>query len=312
MTDKTTTASGPSKDNLWHQTPEGQPRGYIQPQSLRELWFHTGTKCNLACWFCLEGSSPKADRIELLTLAGAEPFIHEAVALGVEQFSFTGGEPFVNPEFIRILSLALDHKPCLVLTNGTKPLRDQLSEVEKLANKPHALRFRISLDFPDPARHNKTRGRGNFELALASAARLHRSGFGVSIARHAEADESTPEKIDQEFLPFFRGAGLPESTPIVSFPELFRPGANPKVPSITENCMTTYKDENSRSEFMCSFSKMIVTKNGSGSVYACTLVDDDPEYDMGRSLVEAMGERIMLRHHRCYACFSQGASCSEF
>ena len=39
-----------------------QPRGYIQPGALRELWFHTGTACNLACPFCLEGSRPGDDR----------------------------------------------------------------------------------------------------------------------------------------------------------------------------------------------------------------------------------------------------------
>ena len=39
-------------------TPDGEPRGYIQPHALRELWFHTGTACNLSCPFCLEGSKP--------------------------------------------------------------------------------------------------------------------------------------------------------------------------------------------------------------------------------------------------------------
>ena len=36
----------------------GNPRGYIQPKQLKELWFHTGTICNLRCSFCFEGSKP--------------------------------------------------------------------------------------------------------------------------------------------------------------------------------------------------------------------------------------------------------------
>ena len=40
----------------WYRTPNGDPRGYIESAVLRELWFHTGTACNLACPFCLEGS----------------------------------------------------------------------------------------------------------------------------------------------------------------------------------------------------------------------------------------------------------------
>jgi hypothetical protein len=45
-------------------------------------------------------------------------------------------------------------------------------------------------------------------------------------------------------------------------------------------------------------------------VYACTLVDDDPQYDLGGTLAESMDERIMLRHHRCFSCYRFGASCS--
>lgn len=48
----------------WLQTPEGDPRGYINPHVLRELWFHTGTICNLRCPFCLEGSNPGNNRLQ--------------------------------------------------------------------------------------------------------------------------------------------------------------------------------------------------------------------------------------------------------
>ncbi|MGB9619253.1 MAG: radical SAM protein, partial [Armatimonadota bacterium] len=70
---------------------------------LCELWFHTGTNCNLACPFCFEGSKPRDNRLEFLTLEDVQPFVTEALDLGVERFSFTGGEPFVNPHFMRIL-----------------------------------------------------------------------------------------------------------------------------------------------------------------------------------------------------------------
>jgi hypothetical protein len=62
---------------------------------------------------------------------------------------------------------------------------------------------------------------------------------------------------------------------------------------------------------MCNFSKMVVKKDGRMRVFACTLVDDDGDYDLGSSLAETMDVRILLRHHRCFTCFSHGASCSE-
>ena len=113
------------------------------------------------------------------------------------------------------------------------------------------------------------------------------------------------------YILFFKEAGLPDETPIVVFPEFHEPGSHPDVPYITESCMTTYKTEETRNEMMCAFSKMVVKKDGKMRVYACTLVDDDEDYDLGGSLSEAMKIRVMLKHHRCYTCFANGASCSE-
>ena len=94
------------------KTPAGEPRGYIDPHALRELWFHTGTACNLSCPFCLEGSKPGDNRLDRMKLSDARPLIDEAVAIGVEQFSFTGGEPFIVKDFINILAYAATFRPC--------------------------------------------------------------------------------------------------------------------------------------------------------------------------------------------------------
>ena len=75
--------------------------------------------------------------------------------------------------------------------------------------------------------------------------------------------------------------------------------------------MTTHHTPETRADFMCAFSRMIVKKDSRTRVYACTLVDDDPDYDLGASLAESVEQRVMLRHHRCYSCFRYGASCSE-
>lgn len=57
--------------------------------------------------------------------------------------------------------------------------------------------------------------------------------------------------------------------------------------------------------------RMIVKIQGRIGVYACTLVDDDPDYDLGATLIESLNVRVALKHHRCYSCFAQGATCSE-
>ena len=295
----------------WLHTPDGTPRGYIQPQTLRELWFHTGTACNLSCPFCLEGSKPGDHRLEQITLADVSPWMEDAVALGVAQFSFTGGEPFINREIFAILGHASALRPCMVLTNGTRPLRKRWDELLAFREAKHPIRFRVSLDFPDPARHDAARGAGNFALALESLAMLHQAGFAVSIARQMPQDEDRAA-VEGAFRAWFRQVGVPEDTHQVAFPDFYGPSSHPSgVPHITEDCMTRYQTEETRAAFMCNFSKMVVKVGGQTRIYACTLVDDDPAYDQGASLAEAMQRRVMLRHHRCFSCFRFGASCSE-
>jgi len=118
--------------------------------------------------------------------------------------------------------------------------------------------------------------------------------------------------VEAAFRGHFRAAGLPEDINLVAFPDFHLPSAHPSgVPHITEGCMTGYQTEASRNAFMCNFSKMVVKREGRMRVYACTLVDDDPDYDLGGTLGGAMAVRVMLRHHRCFSCFRHGASCSE-
>ncbi len=287
-----------------------EPGGYIQPGALRELWFHTGTACNLACPFCLEGSKPGDNRLQRMTLADVKPWIDEAAALGVRQFSFTGGEPFIVKDIVDILRYASSFGPCLVLTNGTDPVIKRLREIEHLARQAHPVAFRISIDYTDRDRHDAARGRGSYEKSWWSLAALHARGFRISVARQSDPSED-PCAVDAEFQRLFTEHRLPPDTHIVSFPDFLTPGSDPGVQRITERCMTNYHSEESRRSFMCYFSKMVVKKNGRMRVYACTLVDDDESFDLGGTLEESLGKRILLRHHRCYSCFAFGSSCSE-
>jgi sulfatase maturation enzyme AslB (radical SAM superfamily) len=284
--------------------------GYIQPHAMNELWLHTGTVCNLQCAFCFEASGPGDSRLERLTLDDARPLIDEALSLGVERFSFTGGEPFLVRDFPKILDYALDRRPCLVLTNGTDPLLHLLPKMETFLKKPHPLSFRVSIDHPDEEEHDRGRGRGSFRKAFECMRGLDEMGFRVSVARQYRKGEET-EKIEKEFRRLFRVHGLSADMNLVSFPDLLKPGSQPEVPKISEDCMTRYHSEESRRKFMCAYCKMAVKSDGEMRIYPCALVDDDASYDLGASLSESMDRRILLEHQRCFGCFSSGVSCSE-
>ena len=137
--------------------PPTSETGWIQPHALDELWFHSGTACNLDCPFCLEGSRPGDTRLQRITLADVRPLMDAAVGLGVRQFSFTGGEPFVVKDMVAILEHAASLRPCLVLTNGTAPVVRRLTQIRKLAGSAHPIAFRVSLDYADESRHDAGR-----------------------------------------------------------------------------------------------------------------------------------------------------------
>ena len=298
------------KSLSWYFTKSGEPRGYIQPGKLKELWFHTGTRCNLGCDFCLEGASPNAKRLDVPKLAEVKPYIDQAVTMGIEKFSFTGGEPFLAKDIIQILDYASQHRPVLVLTNGTEPLLKRLDALTKLLVNPNPIALRVSLDTLDPAGHDAHRGQGTFAQALVGLKALHQKGFHISIARHMNKEEDSVA-IEQGFRELFKLNGLPQDLAIVTFPDFLPPGSHPDVPDISEHCMTHYQNAASRAQFMCHFSKMVVKRDGKMQVYACTLVDDDPEYEMTGNLSECQTQKISMKHHRCYSCFMYGSSCSE-
>lgn len=298
-------------DEQWLRTTQSEPRGYIDAHALDELWFHTGTRCNLSCPFCLEGSNPTSDRLQYLSLEDVLPYLEEAETLGVKRYSFTGGEPFLNRDMLSILQVALSKKPCLVLTNGTRPLLNKFSEIEKLLSLEHPLHFRISIDHFEAAKHDEGRGAGSFDLALRCMAQLQEAGFKVSLARQADPEENKSE-VDARFFKALQPYGIRiDELNIVAFPDFLPPGLKAEVPEITSSCMTKYQDESSRREFMCAFSRMVIKRDQKLRVSACTLVDDDPDYDLSSSLSQSLNTRVMLRHHRCFSCFSFGASCSE-
>ncbi len=299
-----------TRSRQWTATPNGEPRGFIHSHALDELWFHTGTACNLACPFCLEGSKPGDDRLQLLRFDDARPYIDEALTLGVKQFSFTGGEPFINKDMVRILDYALVLRPCMVLTNATEPLIKRLRQIETLRNRMHSLHFRVSLDHFEAARHDAGRGDGMFAMALEGMRSLYDMGFSLSVANQVLPDFSA-EEVSRRFAEVFRAASLPQDLTRIEFPEFYPPGTDVAAPQITLGCMASYQTESSRREFMCAFSRMVVKQAGQARVYACTLVDDDADYDLGDTLAKSLQEPVSMKHHRCHSCFQFGASCSE-
>jgi len=152
---------------------------YVHASRLREMWLHTNNSCNLSCGHCLVSSSPRGDTG--LPTAAWRGLIEQAVALGVDRFYMTGGEPFVRadlPELIRLITETHGIE-LIILTNATLfvgPRRAFLDAFDRAKVK-----FQVSIDGSTPAINDPIRGAGSLKAAIEGLRELSRRGFDVTI-----------------------------------------------------------------------------------------------------------------------------------
>lgn len=146
--------------------------------SLKECWFHLTDRCNLACRHCLFASSP-AQGATLAPEVLARG-IAEARGLGCTLFYFTGGEPFVYPGFVSMVSELLDDPKMhvVVLSNGLL-IKEHLPGLLALPRE----RFHLQLSLDGlTAQHEALRGKGTFAGLLESVGLLKEAGFPLTLS----------------------------------------------------------------------------------------------------------------------------------
>ncbi len=295
-------------------TAKGEARGKAPFASLQTLWVNTGTLCNIECAHCYIKSSPTNDALIYLTAAELIPYLEAARAHGAVEIGFTGGEPFMNPHMSELLEAALERGfSTLVLTNAMRPMmRPQIkSRILTLANAFHdQLKLRVSLDHYTAAIHDLERGDGAFETALEGVAWAAKNGLPLAIAGRSLSHE-TPRDAVKGYQGLFDrlDLDLDASDPahLVIFPEM---DGSPETPEITEDCWRILKFD--PSTLMCATARMIVKRKGAPTptVLACTLITEDPAFDLGPDL-DASLRPLPLNHPHCSKfCVLGGATCS--
>lgn len=271
-------------------------------QRFRELWIHTGTACNLSCPFCHEGSKPGDDRLQAPTLAQLQPLLHEAAALGVERFAFTGGEPLILKGIHEILLAALELRPTLVLTNGTAPFIRRPHQLAVLRSAPHALSFHVSIDSPEESVHDAGRGLKNFRKAMEGLRILHEAGFATGILSqpHKHADSAA---VVSRFRQLLRRQQLPQDLPVYCMPEL---GAL-HTASATGSAVEANLDHTGLMRVAaCARGRMLIKRNNTLWLTACPMVDDDTGFDQAADLRAVIATPTTAAHRRCPTCLAAG------
>jgi uncharacterized Fe-S cluster-containing radical SAM superfamily protein len=305
------------------RTAKGEPRATVALKRLETLWINTGTLCNITCRNCYIESSPTNDRLAYITAAEVLPYLAEARALDTREIGFTGGEPFLNPEFEVMVTEALELGfKVLVLTNAMAPMQRPAVKawMAKLNDQFRGkLTLRVSLDHYTAALHDEERGAGSFYKALEGTDWLASNGFQIAVAGRMCWGENHDRAI-AGYAALFAERGwhlnATSTRDLVLFPEM---DAAADVPEITPGCWSILNV--SPDAMMCASSRMVMKRRGAATpaVLPCTLLPYDARFEMGATLADAAradggvfdSGAVKLAHPHCSRfCVLGGGSCS--
>jgi len=275
---------------------------------LDALWIQVaGTLCNLKCTHCFVSSGPGDDHHALMPRDAVCRRVAEGIALGVKEFYFTGGEPFVHPEMAGILEDTIAHGPTTVLTNGTLFTRTLVAGLRRLSDRAcYSLEIRVSLDGARAEEHDRFRGPGSFVRALDVLRRLSAAGL-LPIVTATQGPDEDPGALRERYLALLRSLGI--ARPRLKLLPMFRLGrevtrsggydASETLAGLPPEAFDPHR-------LQCSSCRAVTSRG----VFVCPLLVDEPGGRMGERLDQALGS-YPLRHGACTTCYATGMTCGN-
>ena len=287
-----------------------KPAPAVPLRALDQLWFQvSGTVCNLKCNHCFISCSPDNHSFWFMTRAEVRSALAESTRLGVKEYYFTGGEPFMNRDILGILEDTLALGPATVLTNATVlPQRtvDALAELSR--GSVYTLELRVSIDGVSAQMNDAIRGDGSFDRALAAVGRLAAAGFLPIITTMQTWPDAETDSILETFREVLAGVGydrprLKILPPLRIGAEAARDRGYEEVERVTPEMMADYPED----LLLCSSARLVTA----AGVWACPILLDYSSGRLGDSLAEAVAAPARLEEQACYTCWVNGAICSN-
>ncbi len=135
-------------------------------------------KCNLKCSHCRASYDPS----DHVTLDLVEKLFKFANLKQGFNFTVSGGEPFLYPDLIKLLSFVKSKSPneVVITTNGYHIKDHIIAEIQKLEFRK--ITFQISIDSSNEMIHNNFRGNSrSYEKALYNIEKLSSMGMFTSV-----------------------------------------------------------------------------------------------------------------------------------
>jgi MoaA/NifB/PqqE/SkfB family radical SAM enzyme len=148
----------------------------------RQLEIQLGHMCNNRCVFCVSGQ--RTELREAMPVSG-DPVLERLRAArgeGIRKITLLGGEPTIQPDFLRIVRGAVDlgFEEIVIFTNGVKTARGTF--VDEILETGGNFTFRLSFQGGTSRAHNRTTKKlGSFDRLVDSMKNLRARGQRITV-----------------------------------------------------------------------------------------------------------------------------------
>lgn len=286
------------------------PSPAVELETLDQLWFQvSGTVCNLRCRHCFISCSPENDLFWFMSREEVAEALESSVGLGVKEYYFTGGEPFMNRDMEGILADTLELGPATVLTNATLMPRKRAQALARLAaGSIYTLEMRVSLDGITAEMNDALRGEGAFQRCVDGIAQLVEAGFLPIVTCMRSWPEGETERYLEGFRELMASIGwhrprvkiLP---PLLMGEEAARTRGYEETERVTHEMLHGFD----LSQLLCTRARLVTARG----VYACPILLESPSARLGDTVEEAAAAPARLSESACFTCWASGAICAN-
>jgi len=135
-------------------------------------------RCNLRCFYCMPAEGiPYEPKVHLLSYEEITRLLKVLGGLGFQKVRFTGGEPFLRKDFIKLLENTAgldDYKSIHITSNGTL-LQKHIPKLKELG----VTKINLSIDSLNATRFRKITRRDDFEKVMQTFHMLLDNGFEI-------------------------------------------------------------------------------------------------------------------------------------
>lgn len=172
--------------------------------------------CNYRCPFCHNEGQTSKDRFNVMNLDNFKLLIDYLKDEEISEITFSGGEPFLNPNLIEMIKYVSER------TNWEVSCASNLSlvtkeRIQQLANIP--LKFNIQFPFIDASKFQKSTGSSNLSRVMENIRLVRESGLEVGLNSVIQSDSKEDVKEMVEFA-------LKEELPLKLLPQIGLPGSS--------------------------------------------------------------------------------------